>query len=135
MTVKKLNKTLEFDDYSDLYKTYDYDKVKATRLAEAMTEVTTLEKRLQYLKNILNENVGLGSFLWKTEEGTVIALHDIEDSHLKNILGYITRKGAIVKPEILAEARSRGLDPDDYAKKPILIEDRYEEDWREEWDD
>lgn len=120
MSVKKLN-TIKFDDYSDLHKTYDYDKAKATRLAEAMTEVKTLTDRLAYLQSILKDNNDLEAFLWRTYEGEVIALHDIEDSHLKNIIGHVTRNGGTVKPEIIAEARSRGINPDEHTKKVLAV--------------
>lgn len=139
MAVKKLN-TIKFDDYSDLHKTYDYNKAKATRLAEAMTEVKTLTDRLAYLKSVLKDNKELEPFLWRTYEGEVIALHDIEDSHLKNIIGHITRNGGTVKPEIIAEARSRGIDPAEFTKKALAIEaevydDDYDYDYDDDYDD
>lgn len=127
MAVKKLN-TIKFDDYSDLHKTYDYDKAKATRLAEAMTEVKTLTDRLAYLESVLKDNKELEPFLWRTYEGEVIALHDIEDSHLKNIIGYITRNGRTAKPEIIAEARSRGINPDEFTNKRLAIEAELDDD-------
>lgn len=134
MAVKKLN-TIKFDDYSDLHKTYDYDKKRATRLAEAMTEVKTLTDRLAYLQSILKDNNDLEAFLWRTYDGEVIALHDIEDSHLKNIIGHITRNGGIVKPEIVAEARSRGIDPVEFTKKKLAIEAEYNaEDYGDDYD-
>ena len=132
MAVKKLN-TIKFDDYSDLHKTYDYDKKKATRLAEAMTEVKTLTDRLAYLQNILKDNSELEAFLWRTYDGEVIALHDIEDDHLKNIIGHITKHGKTVKPEIIAEARSRGINPDEYTKKQLVIEAELDDDDYDDW--
>ena len=134
MAVKKLN-TIKFDDYSDLHKTYDYDKKRATRLAEAMTEVKTLTDRLVYLESILKDNNDLEAFLWRTYEGEVIALHDIEDSHLKNIIGHITKNGRTMKPEIVAEARSRGIDPAEFIKKALVIEAKYNaEDYGDDYD-
>ena len=134
MAVKKLN-TIKFDDYSDLHKTYDYDKKRATRLAEAMTEVKTLTDRLAYLQDILKDNNDLEAFLWRTYKGEVIALHDIEDSHLKNIIGHITKNGGTVKPEIVAEARSRGIDPAEFTKKALVIGAEYNaEDYGDDYD-
>ena len=134
MAVKKLN-TIKFDDYKDLHKTFEYDKAKATRLAEAMTEVTTLQARLKYLEALLAENVGLSPFLWKQEDGTVTAIHDLEDNHLKNIIRWVTRHGRTVKPELVAEARSRGFTVEDYTEKPRAIEAFVEDDEDDEYEE
>lgn len=134
MVVKKLNDTQD-KDYSGLFPTFDYDKTKATLLAELANETTKLQARLEYLQTIAKENAGLEKFLWKTGEGEVIALHDIKDEHLKNIIGHVTGSARELSPQLVAEARSRGINPDEY-KKPvravigrgIILDDEDEED-------
>jgi hypothetical protein len=100
----------KLDDYKDLKKTYDYNKEKATRLAEAMTEAVEVEARLRYLKKLANDNIDLNPFLWKTVDGKVIALHDLEDDHLRNIVGHLVRHGRPINDQLRAEAESRGID-------------------------
>lgn len=100
----------DFKKYDGLAKTYEYDKEKATLLAEAMTEKLALEKRIKYLTELYSDNKNLTGFLWTTLDGTVKALHDIEDDHLKNILTHIVKHGGTISPQIKAEATSRGFD-------------------------
>ena len=94
-------------DYKELQKSFDYDKKKATVLAEALTELDEVAKRKKFLEELVQQHMDLAPFMWRTMEGKVIALHDIDDDHLKNILSYIVNKGRSVKEEIKAEARSR----------------------------
>lgn len=98
------------DDYADLRKTFNYDKQRATRLAQAMTEAAELNKRVRQLNKILEDNRELQPFLWRTANDKVLALHDIEDDHLKNIIGHITRNGGLPTEQLTAEAESRGID-------------------------
>ncbi len=100
---------LNFKDYKGLHKTNEYDKKKAELLAEAVTEKITLEKRLDYLNDLIAENSELKSFLWTTLTGECKPLHKIDDSHLKNIMGHLISRGAKIAPEIKAEAVSRGI--------------------------
>ena len=101
---------LEFKDYKELNKTFEFDKEKATILAEAMTEKIMLEKRTRYLEQLLLQNKKISKFLWTTYEGKVIAIHDIKDDHLKNILNHIVSLGGTISPQIKAEAVSRGFE-------------------------
>lgn len=101
---------LEFKDYKELNKTFEYDKEKATILAEAMTEKIALEKRAKYLEQLLHDNRKLSKFLWTTLDGVVKALHDLDDNHLKNILNHIVNHGGTISPQIKAEATSRGFE-------------------------
>lgn len=103
-------KSGDVDNYADLRKSFNYDKHKATRLAQAMNEGVRLQKRLKQLNKIKDDNTDLVPFLWMTADGQVIALHDIEDSHLKNIIGHVTRQGRTLSEQLIAEAESRGID-------------------------
>ena len=96
-------------DYSGLIKKNEYDKEKAQLLAEAITEKLTLEKRVAYLDELINENSDLTKFLWTTLDGTCKPLDKIDDSHLKNIMGHILNRGGRISPEIKAEALSRNI--------------------------
>lgn len=135
MAVKKLNTSINLKDYSGLHKTFEYDKPKAELLAEAANEADQLQKRLKYLQDVAAENKDLQKFLWKTAEGEVIAIHKLEDSHLKNIIGHITSNAGTVSPQLLAEARSRGINPDEYVK-PVraVIAHSIEDDDYPDWD-
>lgn len=101
---------MKFKKYDGLNKTYDYSKDKATLLAEAMTERIELQKRMKYLEELAKDNSDLTAFLWTTLEGKCIALHDIEDDHLKNILKHIVNHGGTISPQIKAEATGRGFE-------------------------
>lgn len=136
MSVKKLNDNngIQFTDFSKLHRTFEYDKEKVELMAEAANEAAKLTKRLEYLQSVAKENEDLTPFLWRTAEGEVLALHKIEDDHLKNIITHITRNGGKVKPEIIAEARSRGINPDEHMTAALRItarayegDDEYEE--------
>lgn len=98
--------------YSKLEEKFDYDKEAATELAEAMTELVEVERRSAYLQEIVRRNAKLKKFMWGTEAGVVLALHDIPDDHFRNILTYLERNGRDVSPQMKAEARSRGIQID-----------------------
>lgn len=118
----------KLDDYRDLRKVYEYNKEKATRLAEAMTEAVQVEQRLVYLKKIMDENINLKPFLWQTQDGTVKALHDIDDDHLRNIIGHKTKYGASLSDEMRAEAESRGIEVDTIVKATPVLRARNDDD-------
>lgn len=103
-------KNYDFKKYDGLNKTYDYNKEKATLLAEAMTERNALQKRIKYLEELAKDNQDLTAFLWTTLAGECKALHDIDDDHLKNILAHIVNHGGTISPQIKAEATSRGFE-------------------------
>lgn len=99
----------DFKSYSELEKTYEYDKKKATVLAEALTEAIELKLRLQELERLIKLNSNLKKFIWGTAGGKAVAFHDIEDDHLKNILTYLPAHGRETPDALKAEARSRGF--------------------------
>lgn len=112
---------VKFDDYKDLRKTFDYDKDKTVRLAQAINEVVELKKRIAYLEKLVDDNTELHPFIWRTAENKAIALHEIEDSHLENVIRYMARNERYIKDEIVAEAESRGMDVDTLKmQSPIL---------------
>lgn len=100
----------DFKKYTELEKTYDYDKKKATVLAEAVQELVEVKKREAELERLIKLNGSLKKYLWGTADGKVIAFHDIEDDHLKNILTYLPAHGREIPDPLKAEARSRGLE-------------------------
>lgn len=100
----------EQKDYSKLFKKNDYDKGNAELLAEAMTERIELQKRIAYLEDLAKENSELTPYLWTTLEGKVIALHKLENDHLRNILKHLVQRGAPISPALKAEARSRSIE-------------------------
>lgn len=122
----------KIDDYKDLKKTFDYDRVKATRLAEAVTEGIEVKKRLDYLVKITKDNKVLTPFLWTTAEGVTKAIHDLETSHLENIIRHLVSNGRKVSEQLAAEADSRGIDVETLKSTTRLIEANYEDpemDW------
>ena len=98
--------------YDLLEEKFEYDKEAATQLAEATTELVEIERRAAYLREVVKRHAKLKKFLWGTEQGVVIALHDIPEDHFRNILAFLPRNGREVSPEMKAEARSRGIDID-----------------------
>lgn len=122
----------KLDDYKDLRKTFDYDRAKATRLAEAVTEAIEVKKRLDYLVKITKDNKALTPFLWTTAEGVTKAIHDLETSHLENIIRHLVSNGRKVSEQLAAEADSRGIDVETLKSTTRLIEANYEDsemDW------
>ena len=101
---------VDYKKYSELEKTYDYDKKKATVLAEAVSELVEVKRREEELTRLIKLNGSLKKFLWGTADGKVIAFHDIEDDHLKNILTYLPAHDREIPEALKAEARSRGLE-------------------------
>lgn len=95
--------------YNKLEEKFEYDKEMATELAEAMTELVEVERRAAYLREVVKRHGKLKKFMWGSEDGRITAIHDLEDSHLQNILTYLPRHDREIPPQIKAEARSRGL--------------------------
>lgn len=98
--------------YNKLEEKFEYDKEMATELAEAMTELVQVERRAEYLRNVVKRHGKLKKFMWGSEDGRITAIHDLEDSHLANILTYLPRHDREVSPQLKAEARSRGMQVD-----------------------
>jgi hypothetical protein len=99
----------KYKDYSALEKTYEYDREKASVLAEAVNEAAELGKRVKELGRLFTLNKSLHKFLWTDAAGKVTAFNDLEDDHLTNILSYQAANGIETPDELQAEARSRGI--------------------------
>lgn len=123
------------DNYSDLKKTFEYDKPKAARLAEALTEAIAVKKRLDYLAKIVKDNKKLQPFLWTTAEGVTKAIHELEDSHLENIIRHLVTNGRKVSEQITAEAESRGIEVETIKSTIRLIDSGEDGDDSMDWDD
>lgn len=102
-------------DYKKLDKSENYDNETVEELAEAMTELRQLEKRAEYLQELVNENSELHQFIWGTAEGALLPYHKIEDDHFKNILLHLTRHGRTVSKAMRNEARRRKIEIPDSA--------------------
>ena len=107
-----------FKKYDSLEPKNEYDKEKVEELAEAMTELLTINKRRSYLERLLEENEELQPFLWTSMDGRVQALHNISDAHFNNIINYCVSRNRTIRPSIRAEAVSRGIEiPESYTSE------------------
>lgn len=121
---------VQFKKYETLMPKNDYDREKAETLAEAMTELTAINKRKKYLETLLSENRDLKPYLWQSMDGKVQAIHAIDEGHFQNIIKLLAVKGRHISKEIRAEAAGRGIDiPENYTSDDEL----YDED-DENWD-
>lgn len=107
---------MEPKEYKKLNKYEEYDKEAAEELAEALTEIHTLGKRVAQLRELVNENPELHTFVWTTSDGKSFAIHAIEEEHFKNILQHLVNNGRSIGKSLRAEARRRKLEiPEGYA--------------------
>ena|ERR1044071_3092301 len=99
--------------YARLFGRVDYDHEAAEQLAEALNEIATLERRANQLKQIVAENEELHDFVWRSGDGEtgqrVIAIHNLEDGHLSNIMMYLLRHDRAIPRAIRGEAIRRNL--------------------------
>ena len=100
---------MEYKTYNKLDKYQTYDKEAAEELATALNELVELKARTAFLEDLIAESSDLSPFVWTTLEGKTIALHDIDDDHLKNILAHLARNGRTIGKAIQAEATRRGF--------------------------
>jgi hypothetical protein len=101
---------LRAKEYKLLNRDENYNHEAAEELAEALTEVSTLMKRISVLKELVQENDDLHPFIWTTAEGKSIAIHKLEDDHLTNILGHLFTNGRKISKPLRAEARKRNIE-------------------------
>lgn len=97
------------NDYSKLDKTVEYDHEAAEQLANLVNEVKELRDRADNLEALGKENPELHDFVWRTLEGEAIAVHKLEDDHLRNIIAHLIRSHRTVNKGIRAEARKRNI--------------------------
>ena len=95
--------------YTKLLGAVDYDHEAAEELAEALNEIDNLERRVTELKQLVQENEELHQFVWRTAPGKVIALHNIDDEHLSNIMLHLLRNNRAINRAIRGEAMKRSL--------------------------
>lgn len=115
---------VQFKKYESLLPKNEYDHAKAETLADAMTELVTINKRKKHLESLLVANKELKPYLWVDMTGRVQAFHTIDDAHLKNILSFLAVKGRPISKEIRAEAASRGIEvPDNYTSEDEYYDD------------
>jgi hypothetical protein len=101
---------VQFKKYESLAPKNEYDHDKAETLAEAMTELATINNRKHFLESLLLEHRALKPFLWKSLDGKVQAIHAIDDGHFRSIVNYLMVTRRIISKEIRAEASSRGIE-------------------------
>lgn len=106
MTTKK---TDDIKKYAKLIGKVDYDHEAVDQLAEALNEIRLIEGHAAQLRQIVDENKELHQFVWRTAEGVTIALHNIENDHLSNIMLHLLQTGRAIPRAIRGEAIQRGL--------------------------
>lgn len=104
-----MSDTDETKKYKKLLGKVDYDHEAADQLAEALDEITELERRATQLRQIVSENEELHQFVWRTGSNKSIPLHNIEDDHLENIMMHLLRTNQPISRAIRGEAISRNL--------------------------
>lgn len=122
-------------EYTKLNKVDDYDREAAEELAEALNEINDLEVRIKHLQTLVNENKKLHKFVWRTAENKVIAIHKLDDDHLKNILQHLMNSGQEPSKALRAEAVNRSVplptsvdwSKTDFSKRKLI--DAAELDW------
>lgn len=97
-------------EYKLLNRDEEYNHEAAEELAEALTEMTTLHRRVNVLAELVKENDDLHPFIWTTAEGTSIAVHKLDDDHLTNILKHLFTNGRKISKALRAEARKRNIE-------------------------
>lgn len=100
--VKTVNK------YAKLAGKVDYDHEAVEQLAAALNEITELELKVTQLRQLAEENQELHQFVWRSENG-VIAIHDIGNDHLGNIMLHLLRSNRAIPRAIRGEAVARGV--------------------------
>lgn len=99
----------EPQEYKKLDKTATVDNEAVSELAAALNELKIIEDRATFLRELVEDNDELHGFVWTTLDGRVMALHEIEDSHLANIMRNLNRRGVKINKQIIAEARKRKI--------------------------
>lgn len=94
--------------YAKLAGKVEYDHEAADQLADAFNEVRELNQKVRQLEQLIGENEELHQFVWHAEDG-VIALHNIGDDHLGNIMMHLLRTGRAIPRSIRGEAMHRGI--------------------------
>lgn len=97
-----------FKKYAKLAGAVEYDQEAAEQFADALNEIRILDMKRDQLQQLVDENRELGEFVWESQSG-VIALHNIEDDHLGNIMVHLLRRGSPIPRAIRNMAINRGI--------------------------
>ena len=81
------------EKYTLLDKTKEIDIEEVREYARARTELNKLRARVEYLDDLVSENLILHDHVWTTQEGETKAIKDIDDDHLKNIVTHLRKQG------------------------------------------
>lgn len=96
-------------EYKLLNKVNDYDHDIANEVVEAMNEIAIIQGRVQFLQNLIDDHEKYQKFVWRTLEGINIAMHNLDDDHLLNIIKHLKDNGRSISKELRNEAISRGF--------------------------
>ena len=98
-------------EYNLLNKVEDYDLPSVRELVEAMNELAQMEQRRAYLEGLIKSNGRLKKHVWKDKNGFAVALADLKDEHLKNIVSYWKRRyNDDVPQNVMQEIARRNID-------------------------
>lgn len=95
--------------YTKLDKTASYDKELLEEYVEAANELTALKARVETINRLLDDNSEMAKLCWRTSEGVVLAVHKIEDDHLRNIMSFLLGRGRDIPEAVKSEARRRDI--------------------------
>lgn len=95
--------------YAKLAGAVEYDHEAAEQLASALNEIVELELKSEQLKQLVKENEELHQFVWRTADNITVALHNIGNDHLGNIMLHLLRAGRAIPRAIRGEAIKRGI--------------------------
>lgn len=101
--------SVDMKKYTKLLGKVDYDHEAAEQLADALNEIDGLKLRQAQLEQMVNENNELHQFVWRSSGKGVIALHNIDDDHLGNIMLHLIRGGRAIPRAVRGEAVQRGM--------------------------
>lgn len=78
-------------EYKKLDKSMNEDIEKVREFAQAINELSLIQKRVAYLKDIISENKDLKNSIWTTAQGVALVIAEIPDDHLRNIAMHISK--------------------------------------------
>ena len=84
----------------------DADAVK--QYIECSQQIEKLEAQSQCLRTLLASNVSLAAYVWRTRDGKVLPISEMDDAHLQNAQRLAARAGR-VNEKLNEELFRRGL--------------------------
>jgi hypothetical protein len=106
---KKLMTSEDAKKYAKLLGKIDYDHEAVEQLADMCNEIEGMRRRSAQLDQIVKENEELHQFLWRQADGMTVAIHNLDDDHLTNVMLHLLRSGRAIPRAIRGEAVQRGL--------------------------